>query len=123
MSVGYGAAGAVVRTGRRRVVITGMGLVTCLGTGVQHVWQRLINGESGITALTGSDYVKIPSRVAGLVPRGSQVGHLDLEKFVSSSDLKTMCLASAYALVAAHEAVTQSGWRPVTEEQRCRTVV
>lgn len=57
----------------RRVVVTGLGLVTPLGVGVKHVWRNLIAARCGIQSLDGrSEYDGLPSRVAGLVPRGSK---------------------------------------------------
>ena len=56
----------------RRVVVTGMGLVTPLGIGLDHVWNRLIEGESGIRAIQSFDVSDLPSRIAGQVPRGDR---------------------------------------------------
>lgn len=54
----------------RRVVVTGMGITSPLGVGVDHVWSRVCNGDSGITRLDDPAFEKIPARVAGMVPRG-----------------------------------------------------
>lgn len=52
----------------RRVVVTGMGLVTPLGVGTEFVWESILRGKSGIGILTGPKYSKLPCRVAGLIP-------------------------------------------------------
>ena len=54
----------------RRVVVTGMGIACPLGLGVEHVWQRLINSESGIGAIQAFDTKDLPCKVAGQVPTG-----------------------------------------------------
>ncbi len=60
--------------GGRRVVVTGMGLVTPLGSGVEFVWKKVISGVSGIGPLKGPRYDKLPCRVAGSVPLTSEEG-------------------------------------------------
>ena len=55
----------------RRVVITGMGLVTPLGCGVSACWEKLLAGESGIRTIEQFDTSDLPTRIAGLVPRDS----------------------------------------------------
>ena len=54
----------------RRVVVTGMGIVCPLGLGVEHVWRRLVNAESGITAIQAFSTKDLPCKVAGQVPSG-----------------------------------------------------
>ena len=56
----------------RRVVVTGMGIACPLGVGVEHVWRRLINAESGIGAITAFDAKDSPCKVAGQVPAGTR---------------------------------------------------
>ncbi|XP_046542800.1 3-oxoacyl-[acyl-carrier-protein] synthase, mitochondrial-like [Haliotis rubra] len=80
----------------RRVVVTGVGLVTSLGVGAKHVWRRLTNGECGISKLTGSEYDKIPCKVAGQIPRGHGEGELDLARHFSASTLEEIPLSAAY---------------------------
>lgn len=108
---------------RRRVVVTGMGLVTCLGVGVEHVWQRLLVGDCGITSLTDKEYDDIPSKVAGRVPRGNDHSSLNLDRCFSAADQKSMSPASLYALVAAEEALEMAKWKPRSEVDRCRSGV
>lgn len=96
-----------------RVVITGLGVVSPLGVGVQCNWRRLLENQSGISSLTDKEYDGIPCRVAGRVPMRSENqnvdGSLDFASYFSRmSDLKSMSLASAFALVAAQEAIEQS---------------
>ena len=60
----------------RRVVVTGLGLVTPLGSGVDHVWDRLINGQSGLRSIQTFDVSDLPAKIAGQVPLGetSEIG-------------------------------------------------
>ncbi|KAF3833508.1 hypothetical protein F7725_024712 [Dissostichus mawsoni] len=81
-------------TQKRRVVITGIGLVCPLGTGTTLPWERLIKGHNGIVALTSEQYRTIPCRVAALVPRGKEPGQFEEEKFASRGEINSMCPAT-----------------------------
>ncbi|MBV8704037.1 MAG: beta-ketoacyl-ACP synthase II, partial [Acetobacteraceae bacterium] len=108
----------------RRVVVTGMGIACPLGVGVEPVWRRLLNSESGIGAIQAFDTKDLPCKVAGQVPQGSKdEGRLDLSEWVPVKDQKKMDRFIHLALVAAAEAVEDSGWTPEDEESRCATGV
>ena len=108
----------------RRVVVTGMGIVCPLGIGVEHVWRRLVAGESGISAIQSFDVKDLPSKIAGQVPVGTKAeGKLDIGEWIPVKDQKKMDRFIQFALVAATEAVEDSGWKPETEEDRCATGV
>ena len=106
----------------RRVVITGVGLVTPLGCGNDLNWRRLIASESGITPITAFDVSDIPSKIAGSVPRTGE-GAFVPENFFSSKDQRRMDAFIQFAMGAAELAVADAGWRPTDEEGRERTGV
>jgi 3-oxoacyl-[acyl-carrier-protein] synthase II len=92
-----------------RVVITGLGVVSPLGVGVELNWRRLLDNYSGIVALHEKEYEGIPCRIAGRVPMNSENGSLNFSNyFPRMSELKSMSLAGAFALVACQEAIEQS---------------
>jgi 3-oxoacyl-[acyl-carrier-protein] synthase II len=108
----------------RRVVVTGMGIACPLGLGVANVWNRLIEGESGIRAIQSFDVKDLPAKVAGQIPAGPKSeGRLDLPEWIPVKDLRKMDRFIQYALVAATEAVEDSGWKPTDEDDRCATGV
>jgi 3-oxoacyl-[acyl-carrier-protein] synthase II len=108
----------------RRVVVTGMGIVSPLGVGVEHVWRRLIEGQSGISAIQSFDVGDLPAKIAGEVPTGIRSeGGLDLAEWIPVKDVKKMDRFIQLGMVAAIEAVEDSGWAPETEEDRCATGV
>ena len=100
----------------RRVVVTGMGIASPLGVGVEHVWKRLIAGESGIGAIQSFDVADLPAKIAGQVPAGTRhEGGLTLGEWIPVKDQKKMDRFIHLALVAATEAVEDSGWLPEDE--------
>ncbi|WP_198375447.1 beta-ketoacyl-ACP synthase II [Neoroseomonas rubea] len=108
----------------RRVVVTGMGIACPLGLGVEHVWKRMLAGESGIRAIQSFDTTTLPAKIAGQIPAGVKAeGGLDINEWIPIKDQKKMDRFIQFALVAAEEAVADSGWRPEGEEARCRTGV
>jgi 3-oxoacyl-[acyl-carrier-protein] synthase II len=103
----------------RRVVVTGMGIASPLGIGVEHVWKRLINGESGIGAIQSFDTAELTAKIAGQVPAGPRAdGKLDLAEWMPVKDIKKMDRFIHFGLVAASEAIEDSGWVPQTEEEK-----
>ncbi len=108
----------------RRVVVTGVGLVTSLGCGVKVNWDNLIAGQSGIGAIQSFDVSDLRSKIAGQVPAGeTAAGLFNVEDWVSSKDQRRMDDFIVYGLAAATQAVTDSGWTPESDEDRARTGV
>ncbi|MBW6397165.1 beta-ketoacyl-ACP synthase II [Roseomonas sp. HJA6] len=108
----------------RRVVVTGMGIACPLGLGVERVWKKMLEGESGIGSIQSFDVSALPAKIAGQIPAGTKAdGRLDLSEWIPIKDQKKMDRFIQFALVAAAEAVEDSGWHPDDEEERCRTGV
>src|SRR5256714_7987984 len=108
----------------RRVVVTGMGLVTPLGIGLERVWGRLIAGESGIRAIQSFDVSDLPSRVAAQVPQGDKAsGLFNADDWVPPKDQRRMDQFIVFAMGAAAQAVDDAGWHPTDEEECERTGV
>ncbi len=111
-------------SGRRRVVVTGMGIASPLGIGVGTVWDRLLEGRSGIDRITAFDPSGLQAQVAGEVPAGlAAEGGLTLDDWIPHKDQKKMDRFIHLGMVAAAEAVADSGWVPATEEDREATGV
>lgn len=105
----------------RDVVVTGMGLVTPLGSGVATNWQRLTTGESGLRPITAFDTSDLPAKVAGIVPDITDDPHgFDAEQAAPAKDRRKMDRFIHFALGAAAEAMAQAGWRPASEAERQR---
>jgi 3-oxoacyl-[acyl-carrier-protein] synthase II len=108
---------------RRRVVVTGLGLVTPLGAGVETSWRRLLEGRSGLRRIEHFDVSDLPAKVAGLVPTGDAPGDFRATDFVEPKDLRKNDAFIVYGIAAATEALRDSGWRPASEEERERAGV
>jgi 3-oxoacyl-[acyl-carrier-protein] synthase II len=103
----------------RRVVVTGMGVACPLGVGIEHVWKRLINGESGIGIITSFDTTELTAKIAGQVPAGhSSEGGLDLSEWIAVKELKKMDRFIHLGISAASMAIEDSGWVPKDEEDK-----
>jgi len=115
----------------RRVVVTGIGLITPLGAGREHSWKEILAGKSGAGPITGFDATDFACRVACEVPRvdgrgggGPDIpGSFDPDKVMSAKDRRRVDDFILYAIAAADEAVRDSGWMPEDQEGRERTGV
>jgi 3-oxoacyl-[acyl-carrier-protein] synthase II len=108
----------------RRVVVTGMGLVSPLGCGVGVNWERLIAGQSGIRAIQSFDVSDLPAKIAAQVPPGETAdGGFNADDWVAPKDQRRMDTFIIYALAATEEAVRDADWKPEGEEDRIRTGV
>ena len=108
----------------RRVVITGLGLVSPLACGVEESWSRLLAGKSGARRITKFNTDDLPARVACDVPRGDGTdGTFNPDQWLDPKDQRRVDDFITFGLAAAQQAVTDSGWKPADEEQRDRTGV
>ena len=115
----------------RRVVVTGLGLITPLGCGVDPVWSRLIDGQSGIKPITHFETGDLASRIAGLVPRidgrgggtPDMEGVFDPDTVMSARERKRFDDFILYGIAGADLALADAGWAPKTDEEQFRTGV
>jgi 3-oxoacyl-[acyl-carrier-protein] synthase II len=107
----------------RRVVITGMGLVSPLGNGVLHSWDKLISSVSGIKKITHFETNDLPAKIAGIVPRGDAPFEFNPDLILEPKDQKKIDDFILYGIAAAQEAIHHSGWMPTDEESLERTGV
>lgn len=104
----------------RRVVITGLGVISPLGRGVEHNWKRLLNGDSGISKIEDIDLKDIPVRIAGRVPWGEGEGEFNPDSVLPPKDQKKNDKFILYGLAAGADAVRDCGFIPETEEEKNR---
>jgi 3-oxoacyl-[acyl-carrier-protein] synthase II len=107
----------------RRVVVTGIGLVSPLGCGADITWKRLLDGESGIRRTQRVDVSDLPAQIAGEVPYGTAPGEFNVDEWVPVKEQKKCDTFIWYAMAAASMAVEDSGWKPEDEHARSRTGV
>ena len=110
----------------RRVVVTGLGLVTPLGVGIKTNWDGLTAGHSGIGGIQAFDVSDLATKIGGLIPRGEDSGrngHFNPDDWVPAKDRRKMDEFIVYGLTAATQAVEDSGWRPTDPEGLERTGV
>ncbi|WP_436873553.1 beta-ketoacyl-ACP synthase II [Kosakonia sacchari] len=107
----------------KRIVVTGMGIVSPLGCGVSHVWQSLLQGKSGISRLADEVVDDIPCKVAGQVPSIEEDPQYGFDPLVAipAKERKKMDRFIEFALVAAKEALTQANWFPQDQAEKDRT--
>ena len=108
----------------RRVVVTGLGIVNSLGTGVDLNWSRLLAGQSGIRKLEGYEEYDLPAKIGGTVPLGDgSDGTFNAEAWVPTKDQRRMDTFIIYGMAAAIQAIEDSGWKPEADEDRWKTGV
>jgi len=108
----------------RRVVVTGLGLVTPLGVGVKTNWDGLLASRSGVGPITSFDVSDLPARIAGLIPRGSTAeGKFDADEAMEPKDQRKVDQFILYGMGAARQAIADSGWSATTDNDKVRTGV
>jgi len=108
----------------RRVVVTGLGLVTPLACGVEESWAAILAGKSGASPITKFRVDDLATKIACQVPRGDgSDGSFNPDQWVDAKEQRRMDDFIIYGLAAAKQAVRDSGWEPKSEEERERTGV
>ncbi len=105
----------------RRVVVTGIGLVTPLGCGVKESWDGIISSRSGLGAVTLCDTSDLPAKVAGEVPRGVGAGLFNADDYIEPKEQKKMDDFIHFAFGAATQAVEDAGIASLDDETKLRT--
>jgi 3-oxoacyl-[acyl-carrier-protein] synthase II len=106
----------------RRVVVTGLGMVSPLGCGVEPTWKRILNSESGARKIDTFDVSDLTSRIACVIPRGDGTnGTFNPDQWMEPKDQRKVDDFIIFAMCAARQALDDADWHPSTEEDRCAT--
>jgi 3-oxoacyl-[acyl-carrier-protein] synthase II len=108
----------------RRVVVTGMGMLTPLGCGVETTWQRLLKGESGAKKIDTFDASDVSCKIACMVPRGDgSNGSFNPDRWMEPKEQRKVDDFIVYAMCAAKQALDDASWRPESYEDQIHTGV
>src|SRR3954454_13603318 len=107
-----------------RGVVTGLGMVSPLGCGVETTWKRILNGDSGARQIETFDVSDLTSRIACVVPRGEgSDGSFNPDQWMEPKDQRKVDDFIVFAMCAAKQALDDADWHPQSEEDRCATGV
>src|SRR6267154_1652674 len=110
--------------GMRRVVVTGLGMVTPLGCGVEVTWKRLLAGESGARRIEKFDVSDISAQIACQIPRGDgSNGTYNPDQWMEPKEQRKVDEFIVYAMCAATQAIEDSGWKPESRDDQIATGV
>jgi 3-oxoacyl-[acyl-carrier-protein] synthase II len=108
----------------RRVVVTGIGLLSPFGVGVEYGWKQILAGRSATRRITQFEVEDLACKIAGSIPRGDGSDHtFNPEAFLEPKELRKIGDFILYGIAAADEALKDSGWEPKTEDDRYATGV
>jgi 3-oxoacyl-[acyl-carrier-protein] synthase II len=108
----------------RRVVVTGMGMVTPLGCGVEATWSRLLAGESGLKRIDHFEVSDIACQIAGVIPHGDgSGGTYNPDQWMEPKEQRKVDKFIVYAICAARQALDHAGWHPKTPDEQNSTGV
>src|ERR1700756_5172004 len=108
----------------RRVVVTGLGVVTPLACGVEPTWQRLISGDSGARRIETFDVSDLAAKIACQVPRGNgSNGSFNPDQWMEPKEQRKFDDFIFYEMCAASQALDDAGWKPTSREDQIGTGV
>src|SRR5437667_501789 len=108
----------------RRVVVTGLGMVTPLACGVESTWQRLVSGQSGASRIESFDVSDLPCKIGGQIPRGDgSHGTFNPDQWKEPKEQRKVDDFILYAMCAARQALDDAGWHPATYDDQITTGV
>ena len=108
----------------RRIVVTGLGMVTPLACGVEPTWQRLVGGESGARRIETFDVSDLAAKIACQVPRGDgSNGSFNPDYWMEPKERRKVDDFIVFAMCAARQALDDAGWKPTTREEQISTGV
>jgi 3-oxoacyl-[acyl-carrier-protein] synthase II len=108
----------------RRVVVTGLGMVTPLGCGVEPTWAKLIQGKSGAAQVTDFEVSDLACKIACQIPRGDGAdGTFNPDQWMEPKEQRKVDPFIVYAMAAATQALADAGWKPTSYEDQCATGV
>ena len=107
----------------RRVVVTGLGVLSPLGYGVKANWQALVKGQSGLSRITSFDATEYVSQVAGHIPVGTKEGQFNPDDVLSPKEQRHIDPFILYGMAVGMQAMQDAGWLPTTEDEKNRAGV
>jgi 3-oxoacyl-[acyl-carrier-protein] synthase II len=108
----------------RRVVVTGLGMVSPMGCGVEASWSRILKGESGLGRIESFDVSDLPCKIAAQIPRGDgSDGTFNPDQWMEAKEARKVDPFIVYAMAAAKQALDDAGWAPKTADEQNATGV